>query len=355
MSNKVNISTILRPFGFIYGIITETRNRMYDCGLFKSHRFDIPVISIGNITVGGTGKTPHTEHLIKLLNKDYKIAVLSRGYGRKSKGFVQYTEQETAATLGDEPYQMATKFPTIRVAVHNNRAEGIEQLLQYNSYDAILLDDAFQHRKVKPSANILLIDYNRNILEDCMLPAGRLREWAYNRKRADVIIISKCPDNITEQEMMLLTKRLINNDQKIFFTRIKYGQVYLIGHPNTLLNLEHEKESSILLLSGIASPKQMHNYLKKFTKNISLLEFADHHSFSDKDIHNIEQAFLSLKGEKRYIITTEKDAARLKSINLKEEIKSSLYILPIEIEFVKDGTLFDRYIIEQIKNKQQTI
>lgn len=353
MSGKIRIFTLLRPFGFIYGIITAIRNLMYNCGVLKSHTYRVPVISIGNITVGGTGKTPHTEYITNLLSGNSNIAVLSRGYGRNSKGFKIFDNESTAQDIGDEPFQIASKFPNTTVAVCENRAKGIDLLLKNKNYDAIILDDAYQHRRVRPSLNILLTDYNRNILDDCMLPAGRLREWAYNRKRANIIVVTKCPANITDREMDYLTERLATNGQQLYFSRLKYGNIYNMENPKTILHTDQLQNSAILLLSGIASPEQMANYLKQFTDNITSICFNDHHNYSIKDINEIEEKFLKISHHKRYIITTEKDAARLKSIIMDNNIRSALYILPIEIEFIKYGNKFDQNIIDHIQSYSQ--
>ena len=342
-------SIILRPLGVVYGIVTGIRNLMYDCGVIKSHKFNTPVISIGNITVGGTGKTPHTEYVARLLKRDHKIAVLSRGYGRKSRGFVSYTPGTPATIIGDEPFQIANKFPDIRVAVDEKRVHGINTLLNSEKYDAILLDDAFQHRKVTPSLNILLVDYNRNIMDDYMLPAGRLREWPNNRKRADIIIVTKCPQNIKGDEMDRIAKQLSTSaEQKVFFSYIKYGVPYLMGG-NSTLNLEKlNRDDSIILLAGIASPVQMQNYIRQYSDNIELLEYGDHHNFSVSDLNRLEETVSKCCSKNRYIITTEKDAARLNSMNLADHIRQNIYVLPIEAAFIKDGTIFDNCIIEHL-------
>lgn len=346
----MKIITVLRPFGFIYGIITKIRNLMFDYGLIKSYSFSFPVISIGNISVGGTGKTPHTEYVIRLLKGNYKIAVLSRGYGRKTKGFYRYDKNATALTIGDEPFQLAKKFPSIEIAVDEKRVHGINTLTKYENFDAVILDDAFQHRRVKPSLNILIVDYNRNILDDCMLPAGRLREWANNRKRADIIIVSKCPQNIKGVEMQVLAEELRTSaKQEIFFTAIRYGTPYCLGKNDIALNLkELNKDDSVILLSGIASPKQMYNYISSYTDNIELLEYGDHHIYTQDEINILDKKLLNITSRRRYIITTEKDAARLKGMNLSEKIKSSVYVLPIEIEFINSGTIFDSIILKHI-------
>lgn len=350
IKKRVNIKTIFKPLGFIYGLVTGFRNLLYDFGLIRGRSFDVPVISIGNITVGGTGKTPHTEYIIRLLQDKFRIAVLSRGYGRKSKGFVSYTPGTPATIIGDEPFQIANKFPDIRVAVDEKRAHGINALLNSERYDAILLDDAFQHRKVTPSLNILLVDYNRNIMDDYMLPAGRLREWAYNRKRADIIIVTKCPKEISQREREELSGRLcVSESQRIFFTTIKYGVPYSINNDKELINLEQlSVDSSILLLSGIASPQQMYSHIRQFTDNIEMLTFGDHHNYTLSDIYSLKLKLSKISATRKFILTTEKDAARLREMNLEEDLRKFIYVLPIEMSFINDGTIFDNCIIEHL-------
>lgn len=343
------MSYILYPFALLYGSIIELRNWLYRVGILKSHRFNLPIISIGNITVGGTGKTPHTEYIIRLLNH-YSIALLSRGYGRESSGHIEYLAGMDASAIGDEPLQMALKFPNIKVAVNEKRVDGIKRLLKGGEYDAIVLDDAYQHRGVQPSLNILIVDYNQNIFTDHLLPLGRLREAAENRNRADIIVVSKVPSNITEASLLKLAHRLTNNGQEIFFSSIKYGKLYRlhnVGHclPPQDLNLYTE----IILLTGIATPERVVEYIKQYNSSITELFFRDHHRYSSKDIEQIERC---CKGRKDscIIITTEKDSTKLLSLTKESEIRDMIYVLPIEIEFLDRANHFNRVILNHIEN-----
>jgi len=302
-------------------------------GVLKQKSYDIPVIGIGNITVGGTGKTPHTEYLIKLLQKDYQVAVLSRGYKRKSNGFVLANKLSTMEEIGDEPLQMKTKFPDIHVAVDANRRNGISRLLADDispAVDVILMDDSFQHRYVLPDINILLVDYNRLITRDYLLPAGRLRESVMGKERADIVIITKCPADITPVERNGIERELtLRYHQKIFFTTMSYP-----------ILMPQFKEAP-LLVTGIASPHHMEEDLRKFYPGLELMAFPDHHAFSDADIEAIKK-----RAAGRHIITTEKDSTRLKSL--------PHTVIPIEVEFIaKEEEKFNKIILDHVRQNQR--
>ena len=356
----IKINDWLLPFSWIYGSIVRFRNWLFDMGLKKSKSFSIPIISVGNITVGGSGKTPHVEYLIRLLHDKAKIAVLSRGYKRKSHGYILANESTTMPEIGDEPFQMHQKFSDIYVAVDAKRARGIENLQNDEAtkdVDVVLLDDAFQHRYVKPGINILLVDYHRLIIYDKMLPAGRLREPLSGKNRADIVIITKCPKDLKPMEFRVLTKAMdLYPFQKLYFTSIDYDTPKGVFEEKQI-ELDKLQDYHVLLLTGIASPKQMEHDLKPMTKDITNLSFGDHHSFKGKDIDRINDAFESMP-EPRIIITTEKDAVRLRETEgLYEKVKSNMYELPIKVSFMLDQQdNFNEKIISYVrKNSRNSI
>ena len=356
----IKINDWLLPFSWIYGSIVRFRNWLFDIGLKKSKSFSIPIISVGNITVGGSGKTPHVEYLIRLLHDKAKIAVLSRGYKRKSHGYILANESTTMPEIGDEPFQMHEKFSDIYVAVDAKRARGIENLQNDEAtkdVDVVLLDDAFQHRYVKPGINILLVDYHRLIIYDKMLPAGRLREPLSGKNRADIVIITKCPKDLKPMEFRVLTKAMdLYPFQKLYFTSIDYDTPKGVFEEKQI-ELDKLHDYHVLLLTGIASPKQMEHDLKPMTKDITNLSFGDHHSFKGKDIDRINDTFESMP-EPRIIITTEKDAVRLRETDgLYEKVKSNMYELPIKVSFMLDQQdNFNEKIISYVrKNSRNSI
>ena len=334
----IKIHEWLTPLSWLYGLGVGFRNLLFKLGILKSRAFDIPVISVGNITVGGSGKTPHVEYLVSLLKDKMKVAVLSRGYKRKSKGYVLANDDTTMREIGDEPYQMKQKFPELYVAVDKKRTEGIDRLThdeQTKDVDVILLDDAYQHRYVKPGVNILLVDYHRLIIYDKLLPAGCLREPKEGKSRADIVIITKCPKDLRPMEYRVLMKALdLYPYQSLYFTTLIYDnlkQVY--GTESMPINSLPDK-CNVLLLTGIASPKQMQNDLSVYNYNLSYLSFSDHHNFSKKDIRTINRKFAELPSPK-VIITTEKDVARIKFVEgLNDDVKGSMYALPVRIQFM---------------------
>lgn len=328
---------ILFPFAVLYGFITAIRNFLFDKGILKSVVFDVPVIAVGNLSVGGTGKTPQIEYLIRLLSDHYKIATLSRGYKRKSKGFVLADATSNAEILGDEPYQFYQKFPNIQVAVDANRVNGITQLLsKKNAPEIILLDDAFQHRKVKAGFYILLTAYNDLYCDDLILPAGNLRESRSGAERADVIVVTKCPPELTLQQQDKIKSRLKSkSNQQVFFTFIEYdSQVY---SEVKQLSLAEIKTVDKLLLAGIAKPKPFFAYLQ--AAKSGTMVFSDHHDFTPQDIEIIKE-----KAKDNIIITTEKDFVRLKGKLPKEQ----LFYLPIKSSFVNNKADFDKTIMNYV-------
>ncbi len=324
---------ILFPFVIIYGVITSLRNFLYDTGVFKSYSFNLPVIVVGNLSVGGTGKTPQIEYLIRLLSKKYKIATLSRGYKRKSKGFILADANVNASIIGDEPFQFYSKFPNIQVAVDDNRKNGIEQLLSQTSKpEVILLDDAFQHRKVKAGFYILLTSYNELYSDDFQLPTGNLRENKSGAKRANVILVTKCPSDLSNDEQLKIRKKLaILDTQELYFTTIAYDE--FVYSENEKYKVSEVRNVDKLLLAGIAKPQSFFAHLQN--NNAECLTFSDHHHFSEKDILEIKS-----KANNKIIITTEKDYARLKGSISKEQ----LFYLPIQSKFLTEGENFDKII-----------
>lgn len=326
---------ILFPFSILYGCITSIRNFLFDKGILKSYSFDIPVIAVGNLSVGGTGKTPQIEYLIRLLSENYKIATLSRGYKRKSKGFILADETTTAALLGDEPFQFYKKFPKIQVAVDADRKNGIEKLLsQSDKPDVILLDDAFQHRKVKAGFYILLTSYDDLFYKDFMLPTGNLRESRSGANRADLIIVTKCPKNLSYEEQNNI-RNTIGLDKDIFFTFIDYDEK--VYSADKELEVNSIKNSDKLLVAGIAKPEPFFIHLDaKINEKIS---FPDHHNFSDSDIDSIKN-----KSKNSLIITTEKDFVRLNGKLPNEQ----LFYLPIKSKFINNELVFNSEIMKFI-------
>jgi tetraacyldisaccharide 4'-kinase len=364
----IKVNDWLLPFSWIYGWGVRLRNFLFDVGILKSRSFAIPVISVGNITVGGTGKTPHVEYLIRLLKDKTHVAVLSRGYKRKSKGFVLASDTTSARDIGDEPYQMKRKFPNVVVAVDRNRVHGIETITQTErDVDVVLLDDAFQHRYVKPGVNILLVDYHRLIIYDKLLPAGRLREPLNGKNRADVVIVTKCPRELKPMDFRVITKAMnLYPYQHLYFTTLRYDKLRPVfgsspkqarQHTETLEKLDDLKGYHVLLLTGIASPRQMAEDLSPLASNLVSLAFADHHNFTSKDVQRINDTFASLP-EPRCIITTEKDTARLTDIEgLDPDVRARLYVLPVRIEFMlEQEDNFNQNIIGYVrKNSRNSI
>ena len=330
---------ILFPLAFLYWLITFIRNWLYDKGIFKSSSFNIPIIAVGNLSVGGTGKTPQIEYLIRLLSEKYKVAVLSRGYKRTTEGFILADEKATASSIGDEPFQFYSKFPNIQVAVDANRKNGIVNLLQLpKKPDVILLDDAFQHRKVKAGFYILLTAYDDLFCDDYILPFGNLREPSSGKKRADMIIVTKCPNDLSEIAQLKIREKL-NVKQQVFFTTIQYDD-YVFGNDSQLLVSEIKSESKVLV-AGIAKPKLFFDFLK--SEKDDTLVFPDHHHFSKQDC---EQILAKANGRK--IITTEKDFVRLNGLLPKEQ----LFYLPIKSAFLNkniDKTIED-YVGQSTRN-----
>lgn len=355
--NTLHIDKWLLPLSWLYGFIVFIRNKLFDWNVLKQKSYDIPVICIGNITVGGTGKTPHTEYLIELLASNYRIAVLSRGYKRKSKGFVLASKDSAVDMIGDEPYQIKQKFPDILVAVDSQRQRGIETLLALPNEikpQVILLDDAFQHRYVKPSYSILLTDYNRLMTKDKLLPAGRLREPVHYAEKANMIIVTKCPDGITPLDLRLLAKEMqVYPYQYLLYTSFRYGSLNPVFEENVEeLSLKKLQSKDVLVVAGIANPRPFFKKVKRYAKQAETIEYPDHYQFTMKDIADIKSRLIAMGGKDKVIIVTEKDAARFRSmVNLDLDIKSILYYLPIHVGFVneEDKQLFNNKILDHVR------
>lgn len=351
---------ILFPVSILYGCIAFLRNKLYDLGIIPEKEFQTPTISVGNLTIGGTGKTPHIEYLIRLLKTEFYCATLSRGYGRKTSGYVLSDTQSTAKEIGDEPLQFKKKFTGLRVAVDGDRVRGINNLLkEFPSLQTILLDDAFQHRAVKPGLSIVLTDFSKLFLNDYVMPTGNLREFKSGIQRADIIIVTKCPEILLPIER----KRLLNEinplpHQQIYFSYIKYGDfIPVSGEGINPLSKEFyfERNFSIALLTGIANTKPLEYYLKDKVKNIIPIKYQDHHHFTKTDISSIQNIFNNIASANKIVLTTEKDAMRLKDPEFSEAIKNiPFFYIPIEIEFHnKDKNEFNEQILHYVRTNQK--
>ena len=373
---------LLLPFSGLYGIAVWIRNILFNAEILPSKSYDMPVISVGNITVGGTGKTPHTEYLIRALSKEYQVAVLSRGYKRKSKGYVLADSNSDLADLGDEPLQMKRKFPNLIVAVDENRRRGIEELMSPKMQpfiDVILLDDAYQHRYVNPSISILLIDYNRLIREDYLLPVGNLREPAGQMKRAQIVIVSKCPTDLTPMDVRILgTKIDVLPYQSLYFTTMNYGPIEkltptaempaaiessdvfidteamatelpIIGKLQSFEQIK-EQRIPVLLLTGIATPMSLESHVRLFAPEVKAMHFPDHHEFSKRDARKISQEYEKIKVAGGIILTTEKDATRIRNNPFMQALAPNMYYPTLEIHFLDgQGRTFEQKITDYVR------
>ncbi|QVY65839.1 tetraacyldisaccharide 4'-kinase [Polaribacter sp. Q13] len=331
---------LLFPFAIIYDVVTSIRNFFFEVGVFKQTSFKIPVIVVGNLSVGGTGKTPQIEYLIRLLKVSFKTAVLSRGYKRKTEGFVLLNSTHSAEDVGDEPLQYFKKFSAINVAVDANRAEGIIRLINENSPEVILLDDAYQHRKVKGSFYILLTKFDDLFTDDFLLPTGNLRESRSGAKRADVILVTKCPINLSESSKNKVEEKLKKFHKKVFFTTISYDDK-TAGSESVLV--DDLKNYEILLITGIANPTPLLSFLNEKKVNFKHLKFPDHHHFTEHEIVTIKEEYADLKSSKKLILTTEKDYVRL------ENRVEALSFLGIRTSFLEQQEEFNTIIKSHIK------
>ncbi|MDR0349019.1 MAG: tetraacyldisaccharide 4'-kinase [Tannerella sp.] len=348
---------VLRPFSFVYETSVRIRNLFFSWHLLPSGQYPVPVICIGNLAVGGTGKTPLVEYLIRLLIPKYKAAVLSRGYKRKSSGFIIANENSTATEIGDEPYQIKSKFPDIIVAVDKNRRRGMRKLLalpEEQRPQVILLDDAFQHRYVQPSLSIVVTDYNRLYHKDKLMPVGRLREPPSEIRRANMVVVSKTDASLEPIDLRRIENEMnLSSDQPLFFTTIVYQQMEgIYSNECSSRSLSSiKKEDEILLLTGIANPALLIREVKKYSDRVTVLNFADHHDFTKRDVKKIKAAFLKINTGHPFIISTEKDAARIRNNDFfPAEWKSNFYYVPIAVKFLsgKDSQ-FNEAILEHIE------
>ena len=350
----------LYPLSLLYGLITGIRNFLFDAEILSSEEFPFPVICVGNITVGGTGKTPHTEYIAELLRANFKVATLSRGYKRKTRDFRIASPSSKVREIGDEPLQISHNFPDILVAVDRNRVHGVNRIMEeYPDTEVIILDDAFQHRRITPGYSILLSDFERLIVRDHMLPYGNLRESKVNMRRADIILITKSSENISPIQRRLIVKEINKFPyQNLYFTTLIYKS------PVAVFNNCHEgikpgtskcDGCGIVLITGIANPQPLKEYLENSYNEIIHLSFPDHYNFTDKDLLNISSAFNNLKSARRYLFTTEKDAVRLgEFINIAEPMKSAFYYIPIGIRFLnEDKNEFDNLIIDYVRKNHR--
>lgn len=338
---------LLFPFALLYDAITALRNTLYDRQYKPSTRFDIPVISVGNLAVGGTGKTPMVEHLVRLLSPEFKLSTLSRGYGRRTSGFRLAGSEDTAATLGDEPFQIYKKFQSqIQVAVGEDRAYGIPMILQeHEDVNAIILDDAYQHRSVSPGFSILLTEYSNPFYNDYIMPVGRLREAKRGANRADVVVVTKCPSHISEDEMMNVENHIHNYTSKpVFFSKIRYGEPIAFGNSSTF-------SKKVILVSAIANAHILEEYVSKTYSLVKHFSFRDHYAFAHKDLQEIESLVKQYPEGEVSILTTEKDMVKLQRDELRTKISQQpFFYLPIETEFIRNGKDFDTLVLSFVRS-----
>jgi len=358
MKRRNNI--LLYPVSLLYGMITAVRNFLYDTGILPTDEFSFPVICIGNITVGGTGKTPHTEYIARLLKDHFKVAILSRGYKRETRDFRIATPKSQVTEIGDEPLQLSRNLPDVLVAVDRNRVHGVDMILDnHPEIDVVLLDDGFQHRSLTPGYSILLTDYDRLFFRDQMLPYGNLRESKGNMRRADIILITKTPENISPIQRRLIVKEIDKSPyQNLYFTSFRYKApvpVFKNDGKEASSEILKGEGCGVVLVTGIANPLPLREYLEKDYSEIAHLSFNDHHNFTEKDLVSIASAYNNLKSQVRYLFTTEKDAVRLREFtNIAEPVKSAFFYIPIGVFFLnKDNDEFDNLIIDYVRKNHR--
>jgi tetraacyldisaccharide 4'-kinase len=358
MKRQNNI--LLYPVSLLYGMMTAIRNFLFDTGILPADEFSFPVICIGNITVGGTGKTPHTEYIARLLKDHFKVAILSRGYKRKTRDFRIASAVSQVFETGDESLQLARNLPDVLVAVDKNRVHGIDMILDnFPEIDVVLLDDGFQHRSLTPGYSILLTDFDRLFFRDHMLPFGNLRESKVNMRRADIILITKTPENISPIQRRLIVKEIDKSPyQNLYFTSFRYKSpvpVFNNSGDGSSAELIKGGGCGVVLVTGIANPQPLKSYLEKDYNEITHLSFSDHHNFTEKDLINITTAYNDLKSSVRYLFTTEKDAVRLREFtNIAEPFRSAFYYVPIGIFFLnEDKDEFDNLIIDYVRKNHR--
>lgn len=319
------------------------RNKLFDMGILHQHSFSVPVLVVGNIAMGGTGKTPHTEYIIEALRSRYNIGVLSRGYRRATKGFVLASGRSRPEDIGDEPYQIYRKYGNdVTVAVCENRVEGIKRMLELNpEITLMVLDDAFQHRYVKPSVSVVLMEFNRPPFNDHLLPYGRLRESDAALLRTDVVVVSKCPDSMSPMDVRIYKENLnLFPYQKLYFSKYAYGHLVPV-FPEASQSVPYldamTENDTMLVLTGVANPRPFVRYLRRYKSKVKILRFRDHHNFTQADMVAIKRKFDGINAENKIIVTTEKDAVRLEgNPYFPHDLKSKIYYIPIRVEFVPD-------------------
>ncbi len=354
MNNGFKI--LLLPLSYLYGLITLFRNRLYDWNFLKEKTFDVHTIGVGNMAVGGAGKTPMVEYLIKIKKKNsFDIATLSRGYKRKTSGYILADENSTALDIGDEPLLYKSKYD-VQVAVDNRRVNGVQTLISSNHPpQIILLDDVFQHRALKCGLNIVVTDFSNLYVNDTMLPSGTLREYKSGIVRADVIIVSKAPDRISPIEVRNITRDINPGaHQRVFFSYLRYGELYSISNfQDTIHTLNDLFRFKVISFTGIANDKPMVNYLKEYAAEVTHLPFSDHHEYSPKDLEQITSYYESFKGGNKILVTTEKDLMRLKNLAVWEIAKRmNIYILPVEVTFKDKEEEFNEYILNYVRTNK---
>jgi tetraacyldisaccharide 4'-kinase len=343
------------PISILYGIITWFRNKFFDWGVLPSKTYDLPVIGVGNLSTGGTGKTPHVEYLIQLLKPKYKIATLSRGYKRKTRGFQYATKESAVSDIGDEPLQMHTKHPDTYVAVCENRNKGIKKILENSpENEVIILDDVFQHRYVQPGLNILLTDYHKIFTRNYVIPTGNLREFRSGAERADALIVTKTPGVFSPLDRKLLLKELDRYQIKyIFFSYIKYGKWIPVNEKAK--EEKQQKAKTIFLFTGIANPVPLGEHLKRLSTDLKVFRFSDHHQFTAKELQHVKETYDATFSGTKAVITTEKDTMRLRNPELLKIFeKIPLYYVPIEVDFHKGNKrAFNKMVNDYVKSYYQ--
>ncbi|MCH5247224.1 MAG: tetraacyldisaccharide 4'-kinase [Muribaculaceae bacterium] len=359
--NKLLANFVLKPLSVAYGWVTGIRNLFFRWGILEEHSFDVPLIVVGNLAVGGTGKTPHTEMVVELMRHKYKVAVLSRGYKRSTKGFILASPQSTPGTIGDEPYQIYHKFSgTVPVAVCESRVKGVQELQRLlPDVNLIVLDDAFQHRYIKPTVSIVLTEFDRPAYEDHLLPYGRLRESYKSMSRADIVIVSKCPAEMKPLDIRLKTEKLkLRPYQSLYYSSFAYQRLKpvfpdMVSEENRELRLDWlNREDAILALAGIANPKPFIRWLKSFAPIVKSKSYPDHYNFQRKDLEVIKRLHSALPGNgRKFIVTTEKDAVRLaNNPYFPPELKPYIFYQPISVKIVLgEETPINQVIESKIK------
>lgn len=347
------LKPLLIPLSLLYGLVIWLRNKVYDKGIYAGIEFSVPVISVGNLSTGGTGKTPHIEYIIRLLNYEYKVATMSRGYKRQSRGFQVADHETNALKVGDEPMQFHLKFPEVKVTVCEERMTGIPELMRLSpETEVVLLDDAYQHRSVKPGLNILITDYHKPFYTDHILPFGSLREGRGTYNRADIIIVSKCPPTMKTDEKEKMTNLIQPYaHQKVFFSAIKYCvyQDFFTREESTL-----SKDSKVILVCGIAKPNLLLEHIENQVEAVHLLKYPDHHYFSSFDLSEIKDTYNKWEVDNKVIVTTEKDAARLHLHSEKlKEWGIPIVVIPIEIVFLFNQASFDQQVLNYIQKERE--